>query len=181
MKEKVLALIFLLQVTTSCDWLTSFQTPYLMGTSYKIPDGTPSFQSGYKDGCGTVLSTRASTFYRSKYKHNYNPSLISNPEYRFGYQRGYTYCFHAVVTAVEGPHASSDRYFFTYGNNRGFEMNGGDVNEAWGGFFGGAPSQIDVSTNFNSIVGVWGGSETNSAFGANPLWAGGSKGQFFGQ
>ena len=173
---KFFTIILFLTIVNSCS------TPYLAGTNYKIPDGTPSFQSGYKDGCGTVLSARGTDFYRSRYKHNYNPALIGNPEYRFGYQRGYTYCFHASVSSAEGPHASADKYLFPHGNGYGvFDMGAGDVNNAWGGFFGGAPTQIDLGTNLNSVVSVWGGSADNSAFGANPLWAGGSKGQLFGQ
>lgn len=184
---KNIALV-LLVILTSCRWFQSADTPFLMGNYMRLPQGTPIFQQGYKDGCGSSLYTRGNVFYRTIHKHNYNAKLIGNPEYRFGYSRGYTTCFQIVVSGASGPQASFDAYFSYSGT---FDMSGnGNINNLWGGFFNDGEDasgiwQGDV-TNSNvslqNVVNIWQNAERGgTVLGGNPLWAGGSKGQFFGQ
>ena len=77
---------------------------------------------------------------------------------------------------------SWDRYLLPYGNDS--TMSAADMSSAWDGFFGSNAFATTQTTN-NSLDGIFGivggsGGQT-SVFTANPLWAGGSSGQFFGQ
>ena len=176
--------LFLLLILASCRWFKDAATPFLMGDYMRLPQGTPTFQQGYKDGCGTSLYTRGNVFYRTIHKINYNPKLIDNPEYRFGYSRGYTTCFQIVVGGASAPQASFDAYL-NYGTT--FDMSGGgNINNLWGGFFSNGIMQGDVTNsnvNLDSVVNIWQNAERGggTVFGSNPIWAGGSAGQFFGQ
>ncbi len=169
---------------TSCRWFKDADAPFLMGGYKSLPQGTPTFQQGYKDGCGTVSYARGNVFYKSIHKHNYNTKLIGNPEYRFGYSRGYTTCFQIVVSGFSGPQASFDAYL-NYGGM--FDMSGGgNINNLWGGFFQNGIWQGDATNstvNLQSVVDIWQNAERGggTVLGGNPLWAGGSSGQFFGQ
>ena len=179
-------LVFLLLSTTGCKWFIEAKSPVFKWLSAKIPDGTPVFQEGFKDGCGTSSYTRGNIFYKTINKHNYNTKLIGNAEYRFGYARGYTWCFQNALGGVGGPQASFDRYISPYGNDAVITTSVGNINSLWGGFFESGIMQGDLTNsdvNFNSIVNIWQNAERGggTVLGGNPLWAGGSSGQFFGQ
>ncbi len=182
---KTLTIILALSLF-SCKWFTSAGTPFFSGMMPKIPEGTPAFQQGFKDGCSSVLYARGNGAYRSIHDYRFDPKMIGNPEYRFGHSRGQSYCFQNIV----GPNtiASFDRYILPHGN-AGLDTAPADYESAWGGFFGGkggagkalGDTMFDDS-GFDGIFGAWGAnSPTGSALGANPLWAGDSKNQFFGQ
>lgn len=183
--KKILLLVLLLSLG-GCKWFTGMGTTYFAGTGFKIPEGTPVFQKGYKDGCSTVLYARGNVWYRTRYGYRYDPKLIGNPEYRFGHARGYTWCFQHILQGTTGGSRSSDRWLFQYGYDSTF--NAGNINNAWGGFFGGATSPLGASgvgwdSSFDILQkGISGGvaGDGQNAFG-NPLWYGGSSGQFFGQ
>ena len=154
------------------------------GLKVKVPDGSPAFKLGYEHGCSNVLYTRGNVLYRNTRKYQYDPKMIGNAEYRLGVSRGYTACFQTIANPANST-ASFDRYLNPSGamGYGVFDMSAGNINNAWGGFFGtAAPSLINIPDggldgNFNLLSGGGGG----SVFGANPLWAGGSSGQFFGQ
>ncbi len=187
---RILLTIFLLLSCSGCKWFTNAGSPFLSGSSFKIPEGTPTFQSAFKDGCNTVLYARGNIFYRTFHKHNYNAKLIGNPEYRFGYGRGYSYCFMMVNNPVSGPTTSFDRAFNPYGYDETF--NAGNVNNAWGGFFLGGTMGGDLTNSTGngldgtfdvlqkSVAGMKGGSGNKTVFGTI-FWEGGSSCQFFGQ
>jgi hypothetical protein len=182
---RVLLLFFLVQID-GCKWFTNAGTPYFKWTSFKIPQGTPAFQAGYKDGCSTVLYARGNVYYRTRYSYRYDPKMIGNPEYRFGHSRGYAWCFQQVVAGTSGPVGSFDKYLNPGGYDSTFSA--GNINDAWGGMFSGtnqagldAPIKPNPANGFDAMFDVWSGGASGSVFGANPLWAGGSKGQFFGQ
>lgn len=163
-------------------------TTYFSGFSYKIPQGTPAFQTGWKDGCETSSYSRGNIFYRTFRKHNYNTKMIGNPEYRFGYGRGYTWCFQNVVSGIGGPQASFDRALAPYADNKTygygvFDTKADNIGVMWGGFFGSDIMSSGANEGWDASLGVLqkGGAGTGkSAFGTI-LWEGGSKGQFFGQ
>jgi hypothetical protein len=180
--------IFFLCFLGGCKWFSSAGTPYFKWTNFKVPNGTPAFQQGYKDGCSTVLYARGNVYYRTKYDYRYDPKMIGNPEYRFGHSRGYTWCFQQIIQGVSGAMTSFDRAINPYGYDTTF--NAGNTEAAWDGFFGSGNSPLGASTNsgFDGIFdvmqkgvagGVGGGGK--SLFGTDPLWMGGSSGQFFGQ
>ncbi len=178
---RVLLLFLLIQVF-GCKWITNSGTPYFEWTNFKIPQGTPAFQAGYKDGCSTVLYARGNVYYRTRYSYRYDPKMIGNSEYRFGHSRGYTWCFQQVVAGTSGPVGSFDKYLNPGGYDPTF--NAGNINDAWGGMFGGgldAPIKANPANGFDAMFDVWSGGSGGGVFSANPLWAGGSKGQFFGQ
>lgn len=151
------------------------------GINFKIPAGTPAFRKGYEDGCKTAIYTRGNILYRTFYKYQFDPKMIGNPEYRMGHSRGYGYCFPTTASAVTGPQSSFDRFINPYGYDSTFSA--GNINDTWGGAFGGSMGGSLTGSGFNGIFDVLqkGGSGTGeSALGGNPLWAGGSRGQFLG-
>lgn len=178
-----------------CKWITRASSPYFSMTNFKVPDGTPVFQKGFKDGCSTVLYSRGNVLYRNRYGYKYDPKLIGNSEYRFGHQRGYTWCFQHSLAATSGPVGSWDRIIQPYGYDRTFDAR--SVEAAYGGMLSETESAAPLSMtpgtfggNLNDATfGVWGGTGSGGflttggggVFTANPLWAGGSKGQIFGQ
>ncbi len=173
----------LLFMLSSCQWFSGAATPLFKWSGIKIPDGPPTFQQGFKDGCSTVLYSRGNVFYRNRYGYRYDPKMIGNPEYRFGHSRGYTWCLQNIMGTA--PMASFDRYLNPSGAASGygvFDMTTADMGVAWGGMFGSSPMDVvsggaSIDGNFDLLSGGSGG----GAFSANPLWAGGSKGQLFGQ
>lgn len=161
-------------VLSSCSWIKAMETPYTMGAGFKVPDGTPVFKQGYKDGCSTLFYARGNGYYRSKHKYHYNPKMHHNSEYRFGYKRGMSYCFNTIVPGV----TSWDRHLFYYKDD---SMMAKSINDT--GLFSSGLSIAGESSGgglSNVLTAFWGTGE-NSVMGGNILWAGGSKGQFFGQ
>ncbi len=185
--EKFLLLIFLLEFS-ACKWFSSSGDPFLKWSNITIPNGTPTFQQGFKDGCSTTLYSRGNVYYKTRYGYRYDPKLIGSSEYRLGHQRGYTWCFEHIVGGI--PMTSFDRYISPHGYDTTFNVDSsgkGAINNAWGGMFGGGvgtPIEVEPGNGFDAIFDVWqkGGAGTGAtALGTNPLWAGGSSGQFFGQ
>ncbi len=180
MFKKLLIFILFLYTLCSCKWFGNIGSPFYAMTDIKIPDGTPAFQQGFRDGCSTSTYARNNVLFRNRYGYKYDPKMIGNAEYRFGHSRGYTWCFQqslAGVTSTAG--GSWDRYMHPWGYDATFSS--GDINSAWGGFFKGNGS---LAHSAGGDVGGFMGTLTNSnssVMSANPLWAGGSSGQIFGQ
>lgn len=177
--KKITSLILFLIQLTSCQWFSTIGSPFYTMTNFKIPDGTPAFQQGFKDGCSTSTYARSNVLYRSRYGYRYDPKMIGNAEYRFGHSRGYTWCFQQSIAGATGALGSWDRYLHPYGYDTTFSS--GDINSAWGGFFKGSGSLAQPA---GGDVGGFMGTLTNSSgsvMNSNPLWAGGSSGQIFGQ
>ena len=181
---KKLLLIFLLLQLPSCKWFTGAGPPYYGMFSFKVPEGTPAFRKGYAEGCATILSSRGNSMMRQRYGgYHYDAKMIGNPEYRFGYSRGWSWCFQTTI----GPNniTSPDRYLAYYGNNTTFEMGASNIGNAWGGMFGGTEGKAMGETiggsGLDSVMGSVGAGGAGGVFSGNPLWAGGSSGQFFGQ
>lgn len=180
--KKILVIVLLLELA-ACRWFTSSGTPYNAWSNFKIPQGTPVFQQGYKDGCSTVLYARGNVWYRTRYKYTYDTKLIGNPEYRFGHSRGYTWCFQYILHSSSGPTASADKYLMPYGYDT--THNAANYNNAWDGFFGGNPMGNVMPATPNGLDGIFdvlqkGGSGTGQSTFGNPLWTNGSRGQFLG-
>ena len=179
--RKVFFIILVLQLS-ACEWFTSASSPFMSLASPNIPDGTPIFQKGFKDGCSSANYSRGNGFYRSINSGKYDPTMIGSSEYRFGHKRGYSWCFTQAASSTSGAVGSWDRVISPYGYNAGFSSK--NINQAWGGMFSGTTGKAmgeTVGGNVGGFMGVFSGSGDNSLFGANPLWAGGSKGQIFGQ
>lgn len=179
---RIIAIILLFNLP-SCRWFTNAEMPLFGGSSIKIPKGTPTFKKGFRDGCSSVLYARGNLWYRTRYDYRYDVKLMGNPEYRFGHTRGYNWCFHNAVGPA-GLVGSPDRYLFIHGYDKTF--NAGNVNDGWGGMFGGGIAPL-INVTGGGLNGVFdvlqkgGGGTGKTAFGTDPLWYGGSKGQFFGQ
>ncbi len=170
---KVVFIITALLLFSSCRWIEGMDTPYTMFANFEVPEGTPVFKQGYRDGCSTLFYARGNAFYRWKHEYRYNPKMHQNPEYRFGYKRGMSYCFNTIVPGV----TSWDRHLMYYKDDSMMAKNYNDT-----GMFGGALGVPGETSNglSNVLQAFWGTGE-NSVMGGNILWAGGSKGQFFGQ
>lgn len=174
---RIFIILFTALMLSSCRWFTEASTPYTFMSSMKIPQGTPAFQQGYRDGCSFLFYARGNGYYRTVYKYKYNPKLNGNPEYRFGYKRGISFCFNYIVPGVK----SIDQFIFPYKD----PIVAGNINDT--GLFGKQKGGLDAfipqapDSGLNGVFSAFSGSGSNSVFGANPLWAGGSKGQFFGQ
>ena len=181
--------LFLILIAASFVSCKMFSIPgkivFLPFTNFKVPPGTPIFQSGYKDGCSSVLYARGNMFYRSRYEYRYDPNMIGNAEYKFGYSKGWGWCFSNVVgiSPSGAPIGSVTDFVSPYGRSPTFDMSPNDINNAWGGMFGsGLSSPIDSNSTpggLNAIFdiyqyGISGGQAGagQSAFGGNPLWSG---------
>ncbi len=92
--------------------LTACSAPFYSGTNIEVPEGTPSFKKGFIDGCSAMTYARGNLFYRMRYKNKatYNPKMIDNTEYNFGYTRGRSWCFHQVISVKSGPRGSFIKY-----------------------------------------------------------------------
>jgi hypothetical protein len=149
----------------------------------KVPKGSKAFQQGFKDGCSSVLYTRGNVYYRTKYSYRYDAKMIDNPEYRFGHGQGYNLCFTETISGVaSGPSASFDRYLDP-NKLQGSWMAAVDYNSVVPGFLGsGYALSAGTGGDVNGIFGTWtNGIQGGTALGSDPLWSGGSSGQFFGQ
>jgi len=174
---KILLVLSILSLN-SCRWFTSDATDnFLRNFNVPKPPGTKIFQQGFKDGCSQILYSRGNFFYRTMFSYRYDTSLNYNKDYRFGYKRGYNACFLSII-ASKIP--SFDKALFPAGG-------GNDIGT---GFYS--------QTNYDNTSGMFDGT-LNSSFGGdvngvlenlgsgggvmseNPLWAGNSKGQIFGQ
>jgi hypothetical protein len=171
-------LILLISGLGSCKWFTSAGSPTFAWTNIKVPEGTPVFKQGFKDGCSSSTYARGNSIYRMRYGFKFDPKLISNSEYRFGHQRGYTFCFLYMLQGDSG-RGSFDLYLFPQGNSDTWTAK--DINSAWGGFFDGLSAPIQPGGG--GIDGIFSDLTAGGqgALSGNPLWAGGSHGQFFGQ
>jgi hypothetical protein len=170
----ILFFIILMQITTSCQYFKSASTPYFMFTNFKVPDGSPNFQEGYRDGCSTVLYARGTVFYRNRYGFKFNPNKINDPEYNFGHQRGYSWCFQHGVQGNTGPKTPITRAIDPYGYdttyNRGTIKDMGGLlknNQHW------KYKSYNLNTTFSPFqYGIDGSSTlTNNLF-----WSGGGGG-----
>jgi len=166
--------------------------PYFSMTNFKVPPGSPIFQKGYSDGCVTALYSRGNYFYRAKYNGpKYDSALIDNSKYRFGHSRGYSYCFAAIISPTSGRRGSFDKTLFPYKQangsaDYGLDSNAASWNNVWGtgAFNDNANSPLGGSVTgngFNGIFQVLQGNSNEGVFSGDPLYSGGSKGQFFGQ
>jgi hypothetical protein len=187
MIKKILLLTLLILSCSGCKWFSNAGTPFFSWTKFKTPPGTPAFQQGWRDGCSTSSYARGNMWYRMTRKHGYNPKMIGNPEYRFGYGRGYTWCFQNVLGGIAGPQASFDKAIAPYADNTNFgygvfDTKAADMSANWSGFFGGNVFN-SMATDNNSWDGVWGVVQTGGGKTVlgTVLWEGGSSGQFFGQ
>lgn len=180
LSSKIL-IISLLLLSSSCRWFSDAALPFISFAQTNVPDGTPSFRRGFKDGCTTGQYSRGNQFYRGYSSYRYDPKMIGNAEYRFGHQRGYSVCFVKFAGTAEGPNISFDRMLNPGGYDPTF--NAQDINTTWGGAFNGLNDSLKGSagSGVNGIFEMWSGGTGGGAFSANPLWAGGSKGQIFGQ
>ena len=114
--------------------------------------------------------------------------MIGNTEYRFGFQRGNSWCFQTILAPQTGPRGGGlGKFLFVYGNDSwGFDASPGSINST--GLFGGSVSNPISTDSINGFFDVLQkGTDANgvggvgyTAFGANPLWSGGSSGQFLG-
>ena len=64
--------------------------PYGMG---KAPEGSPTFQQGWEDGCATGLGAYGSGHYRKRSnRFRQDISMVDDPEYYRAWKDAYTYC-----------------------------------------------------------------------------------------
>lgn len=170
---RIIFIITLLLFFSSCKWFDAASTPYTKFANFKVPKGTPAFRQGYRDGCSTLFYARGNAFYRWKHAYRYNPKMHHNPEYRFGYKRGMSYCFNTIVPGV----TSWDRHILYYKDD---SMMAKNYNKT-GMFSNGGLGAPGESSGLSNVLKTFWGTGENSVMGGNILWAGGSKGQFFGQ
>lgn len=150
--------------------------------NYTIPDGSPMFQKGWKDGCENGLYSRANALYRTKYNDfNYDPSSIDNPEYRFGYGKAYGYCFTMNTAGGHGAPGLGGADAFIYGRGVPFDMGRKSIDETLnyeaGSWNNAATVKFNgVDGNFDAITK----SKGFSVFGSHPLYGTPNDQQIFG-
>jgi hypothetical protein len=176
MKNKILLLTILLFLG-SCRLFSGASRYNLAMMDYAIPDGTPIFQEGYRDGCESGLYSRGNSLYKIKYSgHKYNPKLIDNPEYKFAFGRGYGYCF--TLNTAGGHSGGADK--FIYGKGVPFDMGrtsyDGTINYEQGSWRNPFSSGSGVNGIFEAVQSPKG----FSVFGSHPLYGTNNDKQIFG-
>ena len=176
-----LIVISLILFATSCRWFGhDATTQFLRNFKIPTPPGSPIFQRGFKEGCAGILYSRGNFFYRFMFKYEYDVSMNYNKDYRFGYKRGYNVCFLRIISTKT---TSADRLLFpnASGNDTGNRFYSVTDYNSTSGMFGGLESPIGPGGDVNGIFEMWSTGDNGSLLGSNPIWAGNSRGQFFGQ
>jgi hypothetical protein len=177
--KKIFIISFLLISLESCRWISGAGMPKYAFTMPPIPDGTPAFKKGWEDGCRNAMYARGNVLYRNLNKFKLDPNLIDNSEYMFGLRRSYGFC--AFNISIDGPVGSSDNYIFG-----AYDDWFSAQNYNYTGFFTCPPAtpfapHDSMPGGLDAMMGVWSKKDGGTALSGNPLWAGGSKGQIFGQ
>ena len=187
MMRLILLILISFGFTSCAIFKIPFKSTFAPLSNFKVPPGTPAFKSGYKDGCSSVLYSRGNMFYRSRYEYRYDPNMIDNTEYKFGYSRGGSWCFtHIVGISPDNALGSADGLssLSPYGARPMFDTSPNNINNAFDGMFDGLSAPINADTNstpggLNAIFdvyqkGISGGQAGagGSVFGSNPLWSG---------
>lgn len=200
--QKILLKILILPLSiiyiTSCKGVYRFAqntpfSPTLAMAGIKVPEGTPKFQQGWKDGCSTGYHARGNGFYRSFHKIKQNSKLFMDPEYEFGHQRGYGFCYTKALSHLNSGTGWDD---YLFARSKAWEAkswnstppfwedwnsispfnnpssNGGPLGSASGKSSGMALRAIAPGEG-KGVLGSFDGS------GTHPLWAGGMDGHFF--
>jgi hypothetical protein len=174
--KKIFYLTIIL-VLSGCKMFSGASRYPIANMNYTVPDGTPIFQQGFRDGCENGLYTRGNGLYRTKYStYKYTPSLIDNPEYKFGYGRGYGWCFTLNTAGGHGGGADA----FIYGKGTPFDMGRGNIDGTLNYETGSWNNPLNI--NSGGINGVWEAVQSPkgfSAFSSHPLYGSGNN-QIFG-
>lgn len=101
MKKLPLIFVTCLLLTSCSDWIDRFhelslweqiKRPRPWGLS-NTPEGTPTFQKGWNDGCDTGLHAYGNNWYNATYDgFKQDMELIDNPEYYRAWKDAFTYC-----------------------------------------------------------------------------------------
>ncbi len=175
--SRVLLILVALNLT-SCRWFTSDATDnFLRNFKVPSPPGSPVFKKGFKHGCSSILYSRSNFFYRTMFKYEYDTSLRYNKDYSFGYKRGYNACFLAIITS-KVPSFDKALFPMASGNDIGMGFYNQTNYDHTSGMFDGILN-MGFGGNVNGVVENLGSGD--SVLDSNPIWAGNSKGQFFGQ
>lgn len=168
------------------------QLPTFMGLRVPEVEGTPIFKKGFAHGCAGIASRRGTELFRQKYKYEFDYDLVDNPEYQFGFTRGWTNCFILMTAGGQTLGGSADTYLYNPVHSQGpdsffaiktdtIEHTIDDAKNTWGN-----PLGLDSSKVGAGIDGIWGNVQTGkdneqTAFGSHPLYGSPQKTQFFGQ
>jgi hypothetical protein len=63
------------------------------------PTGTPEYNLGWEDGCDTGLSAEGEWYYKLTYGFKKRPELVSNDQYKQGWNEGFSYCRFSLDTS----------------------------------------------------------------------------------
>jgi hypothetical protein len=160
---------------SSCQWIKSASTPYFMFTNFKVPEGTPKFQAGYRDGCSSVLYARGSVFYRNRYGFRYDNKMINDQEYNFGHQRGYSWCFQHSIQGNTGTRGSITKIIDDYGYDSTFNRS---TIKDFGGLMG-DKGMWKMGYNINDTLSSFQKTADGSNLSNNLLWTGANSSGLF--
>ena len=116
MNMERLLIITLLYFLGSCSI-----SPY---TIHLPQEGSYQLVKGVRDGCDSAHSSRGNSMYRTFYKFQQDPYLITDDEYFHSWYRGDIYCFHII-------------------NRRAFKSIDSDLEPAHSNFWGAGRPKID--------------------------------------
>ena len=56
------------------------------------PDGTPSFKTGWKDGCESGTAAYGSLHHKATHDYRYDPNMLADDEYHEAWKIGFRHC-----------------------------------------------------------------------------------------
>src|ERR1700743_1978052 len=63
------------------------------------PPGPPEYQLGWEDGCDTGLGAEGEWYSKVLYGYKKRPEMVSNDQYKNGWNEGFTYCRFSLDTS----------------------------------------------------------------------------------
>lgn len=92
MKKATIIFLFLIPLGACQGVIDLWERPRPWGLG-ETPEGSPTFQQGWEDGCDTGLGVYGGPHYRKKaYRFRQDITQMDDPEYYRAWKDAYTYC-----------------------------------------------------------------------------------------
>lgn len=92
MPYKIISLLIVLTLATSCSFKPKVGAPWMQKLLHEGPEGPTHFRQGWVHGCETGISATANRFQKSFYKFQQDYKLAQDPVYYSGWKAAFNYC-----------------------------------------------------------------------------------------